>query len=97
MANYNLEKYKELQAKVRELQKYLFMTAKPMVDADFQNAVNIMSANCPSNMDALAPDPFDADVEMLHTIGRTRGIVSQTLDLLDIKLQTFIDLQKGRL
>lgn len=97
MARYKLEKYKEIQAKVRELQKYFFVTAKPIIDADYQKSVNIMSANCPPNMDALAPDPFDADVEMLHTIGRLRGLAQQTLDLLDIKLQTFIDLQKGKL
>ena len=90
---YDLNTYKELQAKIKELQRYLFVVAKPKLDADYQSAVINMSAHCSPYLDPLAPDPFDADVELLHSIGRVRGIVFQMIDLLDSKIQTFIDLQ----
>lgn len=95
MVKYDLEKYKELQAKVRELHRYIFVVAKPKIDADYQAAVNNMSAHCP-DLDPTKPDPFDADVEMLHSIGYARGMAFQTLDFLDSKLQTFIDLQESK-
>ena len=96
MAKYDLEKYKELQEKVKELHRYLFVVAKPRIDADYQAAVNSMSVHCSPYLDPLEPDPFDADVEMLHSIGRINGIAFQMLDLLDSKLQTFIDLQESK-
>lgn len=95
MANYDLEKYKEILAKVNELQGYLFVTAKPIVDADYHMAMLEMAAHRPKKMDALAPDPFDPNLEMLHSIGRARGIAYQMLDFLGIELQTFIDLQQA--
>ena len=80
MANYDLGKYKELLEKTKELQRYLFVVAKPVVDADYQKAINKMSSHCSPYMDALAPDPFDPDVELLHSIGRARGIIYQMVD-----------------
>ena len=95
MAKYNLENYKELLEKTKELNQYLFVIAKPRIEKDYQQAVFEMSAHCPPNMDPLEPDPFDPDVEMLHTIGRLRGMMFQTTDLLISKIQTFIDLQES--
>ena len=89
---YELEKYEELLKKVSDLQRYLFMV-KPDIEKDYQEAVNIMSANCSPYLDPLAPDPFDADVELLHSIGRVREIAHQMLDLLSGQIQTFIDFQ----
>lgn len=90
---YDVEYYKELKDKVEDLQRYLFVTAKPRIEKDYQEAVNIMSANCPPYLDPLESDPFDADVELLHSIGRARGIAYQTLDFLSGQIQTFIDYQ----
>lgn len=90
---YNLEDYKELQGKVETLQSYLFVTAKPRIEKDYQDAVLEMSAHCPPRLDPLEPDPFDANVELLHSIGRTRGIVYQMLDYLGSQIQTFVDYQ----
>ena len=95
MAKYDLEKYKEFQAKVKELHRYIFVVAKPIIDADYQAAVNSMSAHCSPYLDPLEPDPFDADVEMLHSIGYARGMTFQMLDFVESKIQTFIDLQES--
>lgn len=90
---YDVEYYKELKDKVEDLQRYLFVTAKPRVEKDYQEAVNNMSANCSPYLDPLAPDPFDADVELLHSIGQTRGFANQALEFLSGQIQTFIDYQ----